>query len=253
MITPEMQELNPQLSVSREIHSDDFIYHFLSTNCDTKTNPSKYYFEDGRRSAEKLRYLISDHTNLDLGRGFSLLEFASGYGCVTRHLRQVLPACAITACDIHEQAVAFIQHDLRIPAVLSTSRPAHFDLHGVFDLVFALSFFSHMPSSTWGEWLEALFRHLRSGGYLIFTTHGQVTRDKIYPDLTMPENGFWFTPTSEQKDLDLSEYGTTITLPDYVTSQVYKRLRAPLPLFSQGFWWGHQDVYVVAKLTDPMD
>jgi 2-polyprenyl-3-methyl-5-hydroxy-6-metoxy-1,4-benzoquinol methylase len=50
-----------------------------------------------------------------------------------------------TAYDIHQQAIQFIQEKLKTEAVLSASRPEDLDLNRAFDVVFALSFFSHMP------------------------------------------------------------------------------------------------------------
>jgi SAM-dependent methyltransferase len=245
-----MRTLSSGFSASSAIHNEDFIYRFLLTNPATEQNATTYYFEDGHRSAVTLKHLINRYTNLSTADDLSLLEFASGYGCVTRHLPVVMPTVTMTACDIHEKAVDFIENSLAIRSVISTSRPEHFRLGRTFDIVFALSFFSHMPETSWGAWLEALFRHVSPGGYLIFTTHGNVTRDKLYPDLQLHDDGFWFSSTSEQGDLDGSEYGTSITTPEYVTQQIYRRLQAPLALFSQGSWWGHQDTYIVARPVD---
>ncbi len=177
-----------------------------------------------------------------------MLEFASGYGCVTRHLRDALPKAKITACDIHDQALAFISGEMGVPVVPSCHDPKLFQLDRQFDIVFALSFFSHMPDATFGEWLEALFRHVRVGGSLIFTTHGNVSVRLLYGDtIKLSPEGYWFSPSSEQHDLKTSDYGTAITTPEYVTRQIFRRLPGNLAYFSQGSWWGHQDTYIVAR------
>ncbi len=243
----EMHYYGKKLGVSPRIHRDDFMYLFLTGNEHVRHEPVKYYFEDGRNSAEALSGLLTEHTNLDISAGFSLLEFASGYGCVTRHLASVLPSAAVTACDIHPQAVAFIERELGVKATGSTPAPALLDLGGGFDVVFALSFFSHVPPRTWGDWLVALFRHVNPGGSLIFTTHGVVSHFKLRSSIQIPDNGFRFEPASEQMDLDTAEYGTAFTSTGYVTPEIFRRLRAPIALLAEGFWWGHQDVYVIAK------
>ncbi len=61
------------------------------------------------------------------------------------------------------------------------------------------------------------------------------------------ESGFWFNPQSEQKDIDASEYGTTITSFDYVYTQINSIPDVRLIKFQEGFWWGHQDVYMLQK------
>ena len=146
----------------------------------------------------------------------------------------------------------FIKTEMSEDTVLSKSNPVDFDLDRQFDIVFALSFFSHMPDRTWGPWLEALFRHVRPGGSLIFTTHGQISREKLFNNsFEFSPEGFWFATASEQHDIDTAEYGTTMTSTVYVTRQIFRRLASPIALLSEGFWWGHQDVYVVAKLAEP--
>ena len=119
-------------------------------------NPRGYYFEDGRKSAELLKDIIETDTAVAPGVKFDLLEFASGYGCVTRHLPLVMPLAQITACDIHEEAISFITEEIGQKAVPSCSDPKELELNSKFDIVFALSFFSHMPKATWEDWLVAL-------------------------------------------------------------------------------------------------
>ncbi len=41
------------------------------------------------------------------------------------------------------------------------------------DVIFAHSFFSHMPETTWARWLKALANALAPRGVLIFTTPGR--------------------------------------------------------------------------------
>ena len=70
-----------------------------------------YYFSDGDRSAKLLATLI--YENLGFGRDipFQLLEFASGYGRVTRHWNMGSDA-SVTTCDIHAAAVEFNRREL---------------------------------------------------------------------------------------------------------------------------------------------
>src|SRR5882672_2185877 len=78
------------------IHEDDFIYRFLADHPSHKNSARSFYFENGRKSAELLKSLIDCDTAICPGAKFSLLEFASGYGCVTRHLHFVLPLAQVT-------------------------------------------------------------------------------------------------------------------------------------------------------------
>ena len=71
-------------------------------------------------------------------------------------------------------------------------RPEDFRPSEQFDVVFALSFFTHMPKSTFGRWLARLPRGPPSG-QLAFTTHGlkKCTDFAIKPE-DIPADGYWF-------------------------------------------------------------
>jgi SAM-dependent methyltransferase len=236
-------------SVSPEIHDADLLLQFV-LNHPAFPEPAqaiRYYFADGAESARKLRDIIARNTAPGMvERGYSLLEFASGYGMVTRHLAGVLGGADLVSCDIHEQAIDFIRTALHTKAELSRHVPEELHFDTEFDVVFALSFFSHMPEATFGRWLKALFRAVRPGGILVFTTHGLASQ-KAFGDIVIPENGFCFIANSEQDDLNAAEYGSAITTPDYVIGELFRQVRAPIREFKHAYWWGHQDLYVIAK------
>jgi hypothetical protein len=209
----------------------------------------KYYFEDGRDSAERLAGVISELRGDFQGNGRSgppsLLEFASGYGCVTRHLGQALPNFRVVSSDIHPEAIEFIRTEIGTPAFLSTRTPEDFEPPQLFDVVFALSFFSHMPDRTWRRWLRSLRDSMTLDGVLIFTTHGLESREH-FGNPQIPESGIWFEPSSEQLDLDTSEYGQTIVVSDFVVEQL-DALGLQVVLHEPAYWWKHQDLYVARR------
>jgi SAM-dependent methyltransferase len=231
--------------VPSEVHPDDFLWSFIAghTLFPTPDAAASYYFADGSESAIKLRDLVTRHLG---DRPISLMEFASGYGMVTRHIPRALPSAHVVSCDIHPAAVSFIQDKLGVETLQSTYEPEDLDFGRRFDVVFALSFFSHMPEKSFGRWLAALYRQVSPGGILVFTTHGLASAMSL-GDPDIPDTGFWFKPDSEQRDLEGAEYGSTISTPEWVIRNLYARVGAPLAEVRFGYWWQHQDVYVVAK------
>lgn len=234
--------------VSPEIHPDDFIFQFVINHPVFKSPELAvdYYFKDGQKSCLKLLSLIKE-TSPELEKKIKLLEFASGYGCVTRHLAKHYEILETTACDIHENATDFIQSNFEVQVIQSEPIPEDLSLKDEYDVVFALSFFSHMPKSTWSRWLKKLYEATASKGSLIFTTHGLASRIH-FSNPVIPDNGFWFVPQSEQEDLDTSEYGSTIVTLDFVSNAVKQNLADPIWLYRHAYWWEHQDLYVVRKL-----
>jgi hypothetical protein len=99
---------------------------------------------------------------------------------------------------------------------------------------------------------------------MIFTAHGTTAYKAIRnPDPTqhgyrmeheayrLHQEGYWFPPLSEQKDLKLTEYGTMIVTPFYAMDQLRADPRAKLIFYQESFWWDTQDVYVIRKDIAP--
>lgn len=237
-----------EVNVPDKIHPADFIFQFLINNpvFKEKAHAVRYYFHDGMNSARKLNDLIKE-LRFDQTTKLKILEFASGYGCVSRHFSNHLANSETVSCDIHQDAIDFLQNELGKTAVLSHSIPELLELRSEFDVVFALSFFSHMPRLTWLRWLLALYARVKPNGYLIFTTQGLKTAKLYMGNPQIPADGFWFKPESEQGDLDKSEYGQTVVTEPFVRDQMRFLPNAKLLKYEESFWWTHQDLYVVQR------
>lgn len=246
-----IEQYSDKIDYLTKIHDEDFIFQFLLSHpvFEKKLDCVHYYFEDGNKSATKFSELIFDELKVKKNKGTSVLEFASGYGCVTRHLVNKLGPVELVCSDIHTAATEFLSEEIGSPTILSTSEPKNYPSNRKFDIVFALSFFSHMPITTWGEWLEKLFSLVKKNGFLIFTTQGMESR-KYHNVPEIPASGFWFTQeNSEQEDIKTAEYGQTIVTIDFVVNEVWSRLEAPFEMIRSAYWWEHQDLYVIRKTS----
>jgi len=226
-------------SVTGAVHPADHIWNFVlgHPGFGSRQAAIAYYFSDGAASARHFRDLI--------GTPRAMLEFASGYGCVTRHLARV-PGLEVTACDIHPDAIGFLRQHMGVPAIPSDACPELFAAPAAYDAVLALSFFSHMPLTTWARWLVRLTQALVPDGRLVFTTHGLASRVH-FGDPELPASGFWFRPVSEQSDLPVSDYGQTITTPDFVRAVIATLPWVSLEASHEADWWGHQDTWVLRR------
>jgi hypothetical protein len=251
VVTEEMLCLNQVAAekngVESLVHPQDLIYFWCCTHPSfTLEAAINYYFWDGGRSADKLAKVIAG-LDFEQDRRVKLLEFASGYGCVSRHLKKN-PKLELVSCDIHPAAVEFLADRIGVRSLQSAHVPEQFSPPEKYDIVFALSFFSHMPKSTFGRWVKALYSAVQAPGYLIFTTHG--VESLQYMNLTpkdIPADGFWFSAHSEQKDLDTEEYGVTVSTPDFVIGEIYRQIGAPIASYKYGEWWDHQDLWVIRR------
>jgi SAM-dependent methyltransferase len=245
-VTTDYAAIAARFGVSPEIHPSDHIFHFMREHPVVRPRAAAEYFSDGHDCAVKLRALIEEQRPVD---SVSILEFASGYGRVTRHLQKVIPEATLTACDIHAEAVRFIGR-LGAESILSCENPDDFNAGRAFDVVFALSFFSHIPQATWTRWLRRLLDCTLPGGLLIFTTHGERSRKLAAPD-TIPGDDFLFLPHSEQSDLPTEQYGTAFSPFAFVKRQIATLADARSVKFQEEYWWTHQDLYVVTRAMSP--
>jgi SAM-dependent methyltransferase len=201
-----------RFGVSEKIHSDDLLFWSTSANVE-------HYFAGGHKAALTIKDIVGRLRSLP--RPFEFLDFASGYGRVARHMKNVMPEAILTASDIHPAAVEFVR-SMGIAAVPSARVPEEFDPGQKFDVICAISLFTHLPRDTWIGWAQSLCRFLKPGGVLVFTTCGRAILP--IPELkamsitseSVPPDGFLYLPVSDQSDLSLYEYGTAIALFEFV-------------------------------------
>jgi SAM-dependent methyltransferase len=175
----------------------------------------------------------------------NLLDFASGYGRTTRFFVQVLDPGRITIAEIDTEAVQFQTDAFGVRGCVSGNDPRDLALTGRFDLVLAVSFFSHLPESRFRAWLERLYRLVARGGMLVFSTHGEAVKPV---DEALSPSGFAFRAQSETTRLAGHEYGTS-----WVTSEFVRRASfeasgeaGRLAVYPEGLC-GYQDLYVLSK------
>lgn len=223
---------------------DHLMHHVLTTlqNEDGYEFGLREYFEQGARDAAQVRAVMS---GLGHNSNAKVLEFAAGYGRVTRHLR----LADLTTTDIHRGAVSFLISKLGVRAVQSTHQPSEFQLQERYDFIFVLSLFSHLPDSVFGAWLAKLYFLLAPGGHLMFTTNCETAVSKVPRMAEAPpsENGLSFLPDTDQPDLATSTYGTTIVTSDYVRRQIREKTSGYILSHKPGAWWGTQDEWTVQK------
>ena len=75
----------------------------------------------------------------------ALLDFASGYGRLTRHLVLALDPVRVWVSDIKDKAVAFQRRRFGVHGFPSTAEPDDLAVTERFDLIFVGSLFSHLP------------------------------------------------------------------------------------------------------------
>ena len=137
-----------------------------------------------------------------------ILDFGCGCGRVIRFFEQHPETCRLFATDIDTEAIAWCQQHLENLASFSVSsdKPPTEYQDDMFDFIYAISVFTHLPEALELSWLHELRRITKPNGILLLTVHGerlfrQVPRDSRQK---FTQHGFCYTNS-----------GLTAGLPDY--------------------------------------
>jgi SAM-dependent methyltransferase len=187
-----------------------------------------------------------------------VLDFASGYGRVTRFLIRDLPPEQLWVTDAVDDAVRFQRAAFGVHGFVSP--PALEDLVADrrFPLVVACSLFSHLPRRTFGPWLRRLWDLVDDHGLLAVSV-----LDASLLGAAGAPDGFAYFPESESRVLEGDRYGTT-----YVAEETFRAIlrdegldgcRSPPSIPPGGRCsvaripaglCAHQDLYLIAKGDD---
>jgi SAM-dependent methyltransferase len=140
----------------------------------------QWFLDGGLRAAQSIRRALAAH-HVDIEALSAVLDFGCGCGRVIRHL-QDLPA-EIHGCDQDAAAVAWCRRNLRRGRfAVNTIEPPLPYRNGQFELIYALSVFTHLPERLQQEWMSELERVLAPGGYLFLSLHGAAYLDVLTGD-----------------------------------------------------------------------
>jgi SAM-dependent methyltransferase len=130
------------------------------------TADGEWFLRSGRAAYDAIAAHVPV-TELD-----SVLDFGCGCGRVTRYWSDFTGA--VSGSDVSAKAIEWCRAHLSF-ARFETNAPAPplAFADESFDLVYALSVFTHLPADLQLAWRDELHRVLRPGGALLVTTHGR--------------------------------------------------------------------------------
>jgi len=203
-----------------------------------------WFVEGGGLAAESLREALH-RRGVRVEELGSLLDFGCGCGRVVRRWAG-LPTTAVAGSDMNERAIDWCRRNLPFARFESNrlEPPLAFDGES-FDLVYALSVFTHLPEELQRRWMAELGRTLRPGGYLLISTHGE----RYLPRLTHDEQrrfraGELVVRRAQAAGTNLC---TTFHPPGYVQERLAGGLE-PLEFIPEGAKGNpHQDLSLLRK------
>lgn len=135
------------------------------------SDPTRAYEELGAQTRRALLELLPDDWSFE---GRRVLDFGCGAGRTLRHFLDEAQTAEIWGADIDAASIEWLQRELSPPlrAWRCPEGPPLGLEHGSFDLIWAISVFTHLTSTAL-PWLLELHRLLRPGGLLVATYMGR--------------------------------------------------------------------------------
>ncbi|MEM7481551.1 MAG: class I SAM-dependent methyltransferase [Acidobacteriota bacterium] len=232
--------------------SDEMLAFLVDQHRGDRDQALAHYLRSGHAIADAYLQIIRWHFGTgyseDVGASVdSLLDFASGFGRVTRFLVESIPAERVWVSDLYDEGVAFQRKTLGVQGFPSTVDPKEFHCEERFDVILATSLFSHLRADRFQGWLDRLASLLTERGLLIFSVHDA---SLLPPDQKLPPEGIAFRPISESSSHDGDDYGSAWVSEAFVRQAVgqttplgegHRLVRLPRGLCN------FQDLYVAAR------
>lgn len=208
------------------------------------------FLNEGRRNYESLRTLIdeSEAANIDCP---TVLDFGCGCGRNLRHLLIEKSHWRYYATDIDEEAILWNSRSLpgNVQWLINNCRPPLPFPDNQFDIILAVSVFTHIDEELQFAWLKEFQRVLADSGIVIATIHGKaVWGDSAEWSQLLAEKGILHLRTNtgiRNHARTPDYYQTTLHTPTYVTQNWSKEF-AGVSLVERGIG-GVQDAVVLSK------
>lgn len=209
--------VRPELAVDPD---DEMLGFALAGRAGERDAALAEYLWNGRWIADTVLALVAARFGSPRALG-RLLDFACGYGRLTRWLAAELGAERLVVSDIVAPAVEFQRRRFGVEGFVSTARPEDLPCAERFDLVWVGSLFTHLPEPAFRGWLARLAALVGERGLLAFTTLDMA----LSPEgRDVGGRGHRFVASSESRVLDHEAYGTAWVTPAYLA-----RAAAALP------------------------
>jgi SAM-dependent methyltransferase len=141
----------------------------------------EWFLDSGLQQAGIIR-TAAERNGAPLESLGGMLDFGCGCGRVLRHWAG-LEGPAIHGSDYNERLVGWCAANLPfVTASVNRIEPPLRYEDGQFDLVYAISVFTHLPHDLERAWIEELSRIIVPGGLLLLTTHGDSYADRLDAD-----------------------------------------------------------------------
>lgn len=189
----------------------------------------------------------------------NILDFGCSTGRVIRNLRAAFEFNAY-GCDPREESIKFNKEHFRgIEWFQSNEAPPIQNKHSLkFDMVFAISVWSHFSPEMSLKWFEEFHKVMNKKGRIIFSTHGtrsvyhfrhklgKMSDEKVLERLNvLRDGGYHYMPYPSGGDLDAKHWGMAFISRAWLEENIGNQWK--IVNHMPGMAMENQDVYVLEK------
>lgn len=161
------------------------------------------FLRAGKRTSRAIRTALKG-IGKDFGSFREVLDFGCGCGRTLLWLKDKPPSTNLYGTDIDAEAISWCKDNIKY---------AEFDINGAlpplryaseaFDLVYAISVFTHLDEAFQFRWLEELERVTKPEGIVLVTLHGPATWRVLAPEdaAEVERTGFKFVVSNKMKGI----------------------------------------------------
>lgn len=219
-----------------------------------------HYFRVG---ADALCLVVSNLLSNGRPLPSRILDFPSGSGRVTRHLRAFFPQASITACDLYENHIIFCARHFAAVPKLSREHLEELAFDAPFDLIFCGSLATHLPQQGVEAALRLIARSLSPQGIAVVTFQGRHSdhiqkhkwkylADRLYAqaERAVRRHGFGYVDYEgpfRAVFAGQARYGVALVRPHWVMHALEGREDIRILGYAERAWDDHQDVLVFGR------
>jgi SAM-dependent methyltransferase len=201
----------------------------------SSTPDAQDFVKVGKRCAADIQKALL-RVGREPGSFTRILDFGCGCGRTLIHFEELAPAAQIDGIDIDSRAIQWCKQHLPFASFkLSNETPPTDYASDTFDLIYAISVFTHLDEDYQFQWLKELQRVAKPGAILLLTVDSSLVGDKNFVFQRSYEEGLfpaWYQNAYHSREYVLTNFGRHFEVLGY---------------FPQGMN-AHQDVVILQKV-----
>jgi len=189
-----------------------------------------------------------------------VLDFGCSSGRIARVLKAAFPEIDLYGCDPERRTIEWAKANFPTITfdVSPFSPPARYD-GSFFDLVYAVSIWSHFDEPSAIDWFNEMHRIVKPGGLLYWTTHGRQSLAHWQRQQSRPtgqlgllacklvlENYVFEKVYDQDWGADTSRWGLAYIAPEWVLTSLLGKWR--VLQYRPGYESWNQDVYLMERV-----